>query len=140
MFLGRGGICAGYTELGDLQGETAGSQQITATLQAETVGRLDMRDQFQTRVDNPDSPPGSEVSPVTSLPCTPLICLVPVPRYLDRFMAGHDIKEPQLYLVCCGSVLLASKICERESNIPRLSTLTALLPVKLAVSDLHSLE
>ena len=68
MFLGRGGICAGYTELGDLQGETAGSQQITATLQAETVGRLDMRDQFQTRVDNPDSPPGSEVRPVPSLP------------------------------------------------------------------------
>ena len=61
-------------------------------------------------------------------------------RYLDKFMSGHDIKEPQLYLVCCGSVLLASKVCERESNIPRLSTLTALLPVKLSVSDLHSLE
>ena len=55
-------------------------------------------------------------------------------------MSGHDIKEPQLYLVCCGSVLLASKVCERETNIPRLSTLTALLPVKLSVSDLHSLE
>ena len=61
-------------------------------------------------------------------------------RYLDKFMGGHDIKEPQLYLVCCGSVLLASKVCERENNIPRLSTLTALLPVKLSVSDLHSLE
>lgn len=61
-------------------------------------------------------------------------------KFLDKFMSGHDIKEPQLYLVCCGSVLLASKVCERESNIPRLSTLTALLPVKLSVSDLHSLE
>jgi len=61
-------------------------------------------------------------------------------RYLDRFMSGHDIKEPQLYLVCSCSVLLASKVCERESLIPRLSTLTALLPVKLSVHDLHSLE
>ena len=69
-----------------------------------------------------------------------LMCVMSDLRYMDKFMSGHDIKEPQLYLVCCGSVLLASKVCERESNIPRLSTLTALLPVKLSVSDLHSLE
>jgi len=61
-------------------------------------------------------------------------------RYLDRFMSGHDIMEPQLYLVCCCSVLLAAKVCERESLIPRLSSLTALLPVKLSVRDLQAVE
>jgi len=61
-------------------------------------------------------------------------------RYLDRFMSGHDIMEPQLYLVCCCSVLLAAKVCERESLIPRLSSLTALLPVKLSERELQAVE
>ena len=61
-------------------------------------------------------------------------------RYLDRFVSGHDIMEPQLYLVCCCSVLLAAKVCERESLIPRLSSLTALLPVKLSERELQAVE
>ena len=68
------------------------------------------------------------------------LCVTVMLRYLDRFMSGHDIMEPQLYLVCCCSVLLAAKVCERESLIPRLSSLTALLPVKLTERELQAVE
>jgi len=35
-------------------------------------------------------------------------------RIVDLFMDGHDIQEPQLYLVCLGALLLASKMEERQ--------------------------
>lgn len=56
-------------------------------------------------------------------------------RILDRFMDGHDIEEPQLYLVCLCCLLLASKLQEKDSNIPRLSRLRALLPEDLPEPD-----
>ena len=34
-------------------------------------------------------------------------------KLLDHFMAGHDIEDPQLYLVCLGSIQLAAKIHEK---------------------------
>jgi len=59
---------------------------------------------------------------------------------LDHFMAGHDIEEPQLYLVCLGSLQLAAKIHEKESNIPRACLLASLLPYTLPSSAFISLE
>ena len=74
---------------------------------------------------------------------------------LDHFMAGHDIEverkqqmietqflfqEPQLYLVCLGSLQLAAKIHEKESNIPRACLLASLLPYALPSSAFISLE
>jgi len=66
-------------------------------------------------------------------------------RYMDVFMSGHNIEEPQLYLVSICSLLLGSKMCERENNIPRLSVLVSMLPAHgipdpLTTSDLFSLE
>jgi len=59
---------------------------------------------------------------------------------LDHFMAGHDIEEPQLYLVCLGSLQLAAKMHEKESDIPRGSLLATLLPYPLPASAFSSLE
>jgi len=59
---------------------------------------------------------------------------------VDHFMAGHDIEEPQLYLVCLGSLQLAAKIHEKESNVPRGSFLATLLPHPLPPSAFSSLE
>jgi len=59
---------------------------------------------------------------------------------LDHFMAGHDIDEPQLYLVCLGSLQLAAKIQEKETNVPRGSFLAKLLPHPLPPSAFSSLE
>ena len=51
---------------------------------------------------------------------------------MDQFMSGHDIAEPQLYLVSLCSLMLASKMCDKEMLIPRLSTLCQHLPCALA--------
>ena len=61
-------------------------------------------------------------------------------KLLDHFMSGHDIKEPQLYLVCLGCLQLASKIHENESNVPRGSLLMRLLPHPLSLTAFRSLE
>jgi len=59
---------------------------------------------------------------------------------LDHFMAGHHIEDPQLYLVCLGSLQLAAKIHEKETNIPRAKYLVTLLPHPLSLSAFLSLE
>ena len=65
----------------------------------------------------------------------------PLRRYMDLFMSGHDIGDPQLYLVSICSLLIASKMCEKEASIPRLSTLIKQLPHdKHSSNDLHALE
>jgi len=66
-------------------------------------------------------------------------------RYMDLFMDGHDIEDPQLYLVAVCSLLLAAKICEKETCIPRLSVLITMLPGygtrnQLNVPELYTLE
>jgi len=61
-------------------------------------------------------------------------------KLLDHFMAGHDIEDPQLYLVCLGCLQLAAKTHEKESNIPRGSQLISLLPEPLSLSAFLSLE
>jgi len=66
-------------------------------------------------------------------------------RYMDLFMDGHDIEDPQLYLVAICSLLLAAKICEKETCIPRLSVLVTMLPGygtrnQLNVPELYTLE
>jgi len=59
---------------------------------------------------------------------------------LDHFMEGHHIEDPQLYLVCLGSLQLAAKIHEKETNIPRAKYLVSLLPHPLSLSAFLSLE
>lgn len=61
-------------------------------------------------------------------------------RLLDMFMDGHNIQEPQLYLTSLSCILVAAKVHENDSNIPRLSKLSAHLPSSLDASDLASME
>eukprot|EP00092_Neocalanus_flemingeri_P030186 GFUD01032764.1.p1 GENE.GFUD01032764.1~~GFUD01032764.1.p1 ORF type:complete len:290 (-),score=82.95 GFUD01032764.1:120-935(-) len=61
-------------------------------------------------------------------------------KLLDHFMDGHDIEDPQLYLVCLGCLQLAAKMNEKETNIPRGSKIVALLPKPLSLSSFLSLE
>jgi len=61
-------------------------------------------------------------------------------KILDYFMDGHDIQDPQLYLVCLGSLLLASKVEEKESNVPKCSELNAFTKNQFPLSDFISLE
>ena len=61
---------------------------------------------------------------------------------MDQFMSGHDIGEPQLYLVSLCSLMVASKMCDKEMLIPRLSTLCQHLPqpTDMTPGDLDRLE
>eukprot|EP00092_Neocalanus_flemingeri_P001350 GFUD01001441.1.p1 GENE.GFUD01001441.1~~GFUD01001441.1.p1 ORF type:complete len:291 (-),score=78.59 GFUD01001441.1:125-943(-) len=61
-------------------------------------------------------------------------------KLLDHFMDGHDIEDPQLYLVCLGCLQLAAKMNEKETNIPRGSKIVALLPEPLSLSAFLNLE
>jgi len=61
-------------------------------------------------------------------------------KLVDLFMDGHDIQNPQLYLVCLGSLLLASKIEEKDGNVPRCSQLNAFVKNYFPISDFFSLE
>jgi len=61
-------------------------------------------------------------------------------RLIDLFMDGHDIQNPQLYLVCLGSLLLAAKIEEKDGNVPRCSQLNAFVKNFFPLSDFFSLE
>lgn len=61
-------------------------------------------------------------------------------RLLDLFMDGHDIQEPQLYLVCLGALLLASKMEERDGTIPRFTQLNLFVKNFFPLSDFLNLE
>jgi len=61
-------------------------------------------------------------------------------KLLDYFMDGHDIQDPQLYLVCLGSILLAAKVQEKDSNVPKCSQLNAFVKHQFPLSDFVSLE
>jgi len=61
-------------------------------------------------------------------------------RLIDLFMDGHDIQNPQLYLVCLGSLLLAAKIEEKDGHVPRCSQLNAFVKNYFPLSDFFSLE
>jgi hypothetical protein len=61
-------------------------------------------------------------------------------RLMDLFMDGHDIQDPQLYLVCLGGLLLASKLEEKDGKIPRCSRLNAFVSNYFPLSDFFSLE
>jgi len=61
-------------------------------------------------------------------------------KMLDFFMDGHDIQNPQLYLVCLVSLLLASKLEEKDAKIPKCSELNAFLKNHFPLSDFISLE
>lgn len=61
-------------------------------------------------------------------------------KILDFFMDGHDIQDPQLYLVCLGALLLASKMEEKDSNVPKCSEMNAFTKNRFPLSDFISLE
>lgn len=61
-------------------------------------------------------------------------------KIMDLFMDGHDIQEPQLYLVCLGALLLASKMEERDGTIPRCSQLNQFVKNYFPLADFLNLE
>jgi len=61
-------------------------------------------------------------------------------KLIDLFMDGHDIQNPQLYLVCLGALLLAAKIEEKDGNVPRCSQLNTFVKNYFPLSDFFSLE
>eukprot|EP00092_Neocalanus_flemingeri_P084064 GFUD01105574.1.p1 GENE.GFUD01105574.1~~GFUD01105574.1.p1 ORF type:complete len:287 (-),score=69.67 GFUD01105574.1:289-1149(-) len=61
-------------------------------------------------------------------------------KLVDLFMDGHDIQDPQLYLVCLGSLLLAAKMEEKDGNVPRCSQLNIFVKNFFPLSDFFSLE
>jgi hypothetical protein len=61
-------------------------------------------------------------------------------KLLDYFMDGHDIQNPQLYLVCLVSILLASKMEEKDDKIPKCSKLNAFVKYQFPKPDFLSLE
>jgi len=61
-------------------------------------------------------------------------------RIVDLFMDGHDIQEPQLYLVCLGALLLASKMEERDGTMPRCSQLNLFVKNYFPLADFLNLE
>jgi hypothetical protein len=61
-------------------------------------------------------------------------------KLIDYFMDGHDIQDPQLYLVCLGSLLLAAKMEEKDSNVPKCSELNTFVKNHFPLSDFLSLE
>jgi len=61
-------------------------------------------------------------------------------KLVDLFMDGHDIQNPQLYLVCLGALLLAAKIEEKDGNVPRCSQLNVFVKNYFPLSDFFSLE
>eukprot|EP00088_Acartia_fossae_P034896 TRINITY_DN3586_c0_g1_i10.p1 TRINITY_DN3586_c0_g1~~TRINITY_DN3586_c0_g1_i10.p1 ORF type:complete len:290 (+),score=61.90 TRINITY_DN3586_c0_g1_i10:40-909(+) len=61
-------------------------------------------------------------------------------KILDLFMDGHDIQDPQLYLVCLVSILLASKIEEKDDRIPKCSKLNSFVKSEFPLSDFKALE
>ncbi|XP_023341055.1 cyclin-J [Eurytemora carolleeae] len=61
-------------------------------------------------------------------------------KIVDYFMDGHDIQNPQLFLVCLGSLLLAAKFEEKDTNVPKCSELNAFTKNRFPLSDFISLE
>lgn len=61
-------------------------------------------------------------------------------KLLDLFMDGHDIQNPQLYLVCLVSILLASKMEEKDDKIPKCSKLNTFVKNQFPKQDFCSLE
>jgi len=61
-------------------------------------------------------------------------------KLVDLFMDGHDIQDPQLYLVCLGALLLAAKIEEKDGSVPRFSQLNIFVKNYFPLSDFFSLE
>lgn len=61
-------------------------------------------------------------------------------KIMDLFMDGHDIQEPQLYLVCLGALVLASKVEEKDGNVPRYSQMNLFVKNFFPLSDFLNLE
>ena len=55
-------------------------------------------------------------------------------------MSGHSIDVPQLYMVAACSLMIAAKMCERETKIPRISAITNILPYPTSAEDFRTSE
>jgi len=61
-------------------------------------------------------------------------------KLIDLFMDGHDIMDPQLYLVALGGLLLAAKMEEKDGNIPRCTKLNSYVNNCFPLTDFYSIE
>ena len=55
-------------------------------------------------------------------------------------MSGHSIDVPQSYMVAACSLMIAAKMCERETKIPRISAITNILPYPTSAEDFRTSE
>jgi len=61
-------------------------------------------------------------------------------RLIDLFMDGHEIADPQLYLVALGGLLLAAKMEEKDGNIPKCTKLNSFVKNFFPIRDFYSIE
>lgn len=65
-------------------------------------------------------------------------------KLLDSFMGGHDIEEHRLHFVSIGCLRIATKFEEKDSRVPNLKSISALLPEKyqrgFSVAEYRPLE
>jgi hypothetical protein len=61
---------------------------------------------------------------------------------IDRFMDGHDIAEPSLYLVCLAALSIAAKFDCVESKVPKIAKFKKLLddPASCPATEFQKLE
>jgi len=61
-------------------------------------------------------------------------------KLLIMFMDGHDIQNPQLYLVSLGSLLIAAKLEEKDGNVPSASQLNAFVKEYFPLKEYTAFE
>jgi len=60
-------------------------------------------------------------------------------KLIDIFMDGHNIENPQLYLVALGGLLLAAKM-EEDGNVPKCMKLNSFVKSYFTITDFYSIE
>jgi len=60
-------------------------------------------------------------------------------KLIDVFMDGHNIENPQLYLVALGGLLLAAKM-EEDGNVPKCHKLNGYVNNYFTLTDFYSIE
>jgi len=60
-------------------------------------------------------------------------------KLIDIFMDGHNIENPQLYLVALGGLLLAAKM-EEDGNVPKCVKLNSFVKYYFTMNDFYSIE
>ncbi len=61
-------------------------------------------------------------------------------RILDLFMDAHEVEPPRLYLVCLCCLLLAAKVEEKDSRVPRTPLLNSFAENRYPLSQFSVVE